>query len=219
MRYKALLPFVLLTVLAFKAASQSYIGPQIGLVSGKFAGDSPPDFVYSSKLQYSVALNFDLRLKDDLFLAFGPGYAKGGSKLQYPKEVDGEQVYEDSINLILQIVNLPLVLKIISNNKKYQFSGGFMASVPKSLIADNSVNRIEIEEQVKNIGFSMLFGIGYRIPMERSLLVIDLVYAQGLTNFANNIDNPESYLPRIRYSTFSLTTGWYLPVGKSKESP
>ena len=201
------------------AVSQSYIGPQIGLVSGKLTGDSPPNSVYSSKIQYTVGLNFDLRLKDDLFLAFSPGYAKGGSKLQYPKEVDGEQVYEDSINLLLQVVNLPVVIKIISNNGKYQFSGGFMASVPISLSADNNVRENDITDQLNGAAFSMLFGIGYRIPIERSLLVIDLVYAQGLTNLANNIENPDSYLPRIRYSTFSLTTGWYLPIGKSNDKP
>lgn len=201
------------------AVSQSYIGPQIGLVSGRFAGDSPPNSVYSSKIQYTVGLNFDLRLKDDLFLAFSPGYAKGGSKLQYPKEVDGEQVYEDSINLLLQVVNLPVVIKIISNNGKYQFSGGFMASVPISLSADNNVRENDITDQLNGAAFSMLFGIGYRIPIERSLLVIDLVYAQGLTNLANNIENPDTYLPRIRYSTFSLTAGWYLPIGKSNDKP
>lgn len=201
------------------AVSQSYIGPQIGLVSGKLTGDSPPNSVYSSKIQYTVGLNFDLRLKDDLFLAFSPGYAKGGSKLQYPKEVDGEQVYEDSINLLLQVVNLPVVIKIISNNGKYQFSGGFMASVPISLSADNNVRENDITDQLNGAAFSMLFGIGYRIPIERSLLVIDLVYAQGLTNLANNIENPDTYLPRIRYSTFSLTAGWYLPIGKSNDKP
>jgi hypothetical protein len=219
MKFKSVLLLFVFMALARVAVSQSYIGPQVGLVSGKFSGDSPPNFVYSPRLQYNAGLNFDLRLKEDIFLAFSPAYAKGGSKLQYPAEVDGKQVYKDSIELIMQIIDLPVVLKIISNNKKYQFSGGFKASMPLTLVADNSVTTIDITNETKEANFSMLFGVGYRIPMERSLLVFDLVYAQGLTNLASNLESDDSYIPRIRYRTFSLSAGWYLPVGKNKELP
>ncbi len=219
MKFKSVLLLLVFMALSWGAVSQSYIGPQVGLVSGKFTGDSPRNFVYSPRLQYNAGLNFDLRLKDDVFLAFSPVYAKGGSKLQYPAEVDGKQIYKDSIDLIMQIIDLPVVIKIISNNKKYQFSSGIKASFPLSLIADNSVTETEITNETKTANFSMLFGIGYRIPIQRSLLVIDLVYAQGLTNLASNQDIDDSYIPRIRYRTFSLTAGWYLPVGKSKETP
>ncbi len=88
--------------------------------------------------------------------------------------------------------------------------------VPLGMTADNSAEEIDIIDQINKVNLNMLFGIGYRIPINQSLLIINLTYSQGLTNLANNLDAPDSLLPRIRYTSFQLSAGWYLPVGKNK---
>lgn len=205
-------------LLSGSLSAQSYFGFHIGVNSGKFSGDSPKDFKYTGKLQYNAGLLFDWRLKDDVFLSVAPSYIISGSKLQYPFEInEDESEYRDSVDMKLQMFTLPIAVKIISDNQRWQFSGGFEFAFPTKLLADNSVEEIDLTNDVNGIGLNMIFGIGHRIPMKRSLLVINLGYSQGLTNLANNEDASDSLLPRIRFTSFRLTTAWLLPVGKNKD--
>jgi len=197
--------------------AQSYIGVQIGVNSGKFSGDSPPNFRYSSKLLPNAGIVFDFMLKDDLYMNFTPSYLLSGSKLQYPYvNEDEEREYKDSIDLRINVVMLPVALKIISDNQRFQFSGGFELAIPTRLTADNGAQETNVSDQVNKLGVNMIFGIGYRVPVQRSLLVFNIGYSQGLTNLANNLEAEDSYLPRIRFTTFRLSTSWLLPVGQPK---
>jgi hypothetical protein len=209
---------ILLFVSANSIYAQSYFGLQIGVNSGKFSGDSPPNFKYSGKIQYNAGLLFDWQLKDDIFLSAAPSYLISGSKLQYPFEINEDEIeYGDSVDLKIQMFTLPVLVKILSDNQRWQFSGGFEFAFPTKLLADNSVEEIDLTNDINGIGLNMIFGLGYRIPIERSVLVINLGYSQGLTNLANNEDATDSLLPRIRFTSFRLTATWLLPVGKSKE--
>ena len=167
-----------------------------------------------------MGLGFDWQLKEDIYLSFLPAYVNGSSALQYPKVLEEEEkeVYEDSISLDFQSIVLPVLMKLISDNKKWQFSGGFEFLLPTKLTADDSAEKIDLMNDINKLNLSMLFGIGYIIPFEKSKLVIDLTYSQGLNNLANNLNDPENLLPRIRSTSFRLTIGYYLPVGKNKFS-
>lgn len=205
-------------LLAQSTYAQSYLGVHAGINSGKFSGDSPSKFRYSSAAHYEFGLDFHLFLDKDLYLTMAPSFSEYGSKLQYPKMMeDGTEQYADSIQLNLQMLAIPLFLEIISNNNRFAFSGGFEAAVPLQLVADNSVDRKEIKDELNTVNFSMLFGIAYRIPIQRQYLQIGLTYAQGLTNIAQNLSDPDALMPRVRLSSFRLTANWQLPVGKTKE--
>lgn len=198
--------------------AQSYIGFHAAINSGKFSGDAPRQFVYKGKFQLNAGIDFDLRLKDDLFLAFSPGYLRSGSKLQYPYETEEEdlQEYRDSIDLKLQMFTLPVLLKIVSDNDRWQFIGGLELGFPIKVVADNSVEEEDVTDEINNTMVSMLFGVGYRIPIEKSYLTINLGYSQGLTNLARNFEDPNSYMPRIRFTSYRLSAVYLLPVGKAK---
>jgi len=198
--------------------AQSYLGLHVGINSGKFSGDAPKDFIYKGKLMFNAGAVFDLKIKEDAFLSIAPSYMISGSKLQYPHEInEDESEYRDSVDLKMQLFTIPIILKVISDNERFQFSGGFELSFPIKLIGDNSVEEIDLTNDINNIAINMIFGIGYRIPIETSYLVINLAYSQGLTNLANNEDAYDSLLPRIRSTSFRLTTAWLLPLGKSKD--
>jgi hemolysin activation/secretion protein len=129
---------------------------------------------------------------------------------------DEEREYKDSIDLSIDVIMLPLALKIISDNQRFQFSGGFELAIPTRLTADNGAQEIDVSDQVNKLGVNMIFGIGYRVPVQRSFLVFNLGYSQGLSNLANNMDAEDSYLPRIRLTAFRLSASWLLPVGQAK---
>jgi hypothetical protein len=195
---------------------QSYLGIHAGIDFGKLSGDSPSQFKYASSSNLAFGLTYDLQLKEDILLGLGLSYVSSGSKLKYPKEVDEQTVYEDSINLDFQLLAIPVLLKLISDNKKFEFSGGFEMFFPTKFTADNSAEKVDVMDEINGVNFSMIFGIGYRIPINKSLLIVNLSYSQGLTNLANNLEDPDSLFPRIRLTSFRLTAGWRLPVGKNK---
>ena len=198
--------------------AQSYIGFLASLNSGKFSGDTPRNFKYASKVNFSFGFGYDLQIKEDIYLSFLSEYVNGSSKLLHPKTVDDEEVYEDSIKLNFQLIALPVLMKLISDNKRFQFTSGFELLYPIKLEADDSSEKTDLKNDINKLNLSMLFGIGYIIPVDKSKLVINITYSQGLTNLANNLNDPESLLPRIRYTSFRFTLGWYLPVGKNRFS-
>lgn len=218
MKYFVILLFSVLVLFSLDLYSQSRIGIYAGLNSGKLSGDSPGRFKYSSTLRMTIGLGLDIQLNEDVFLAFMPSYINSGSKLQYPKEIDEVEVYQDSISLDFKQLSLPILMKLISDNKRFQFSGGFELIFPVKLIADNTVEKIDLMDDINKVNLNMLFGIGYRIPINKNLVNINLTYSQGLTNLANNLDDPDNLMPRIRYTSFRLTAAWYLPIGKNKFS-
>jgi hypothetical protein len=218
MNLKTLFLVGLMLLLAEELHAQSYVGMHIGINSSKFSGDSPRKFQYVSKFQYQAGLDFNLKLKKDLFLSLSPTYINSGSKLQYPFENIEEETseYRDSIDLKLRMFSLPLLLNIISGNDRWQFLGGFDIGIPIDLLADNSATETDLSEEINDVLVSMVFGLGYRIPIDKTYLAINLGYSQGLTNLANNLDDPDSYMPRIRFTSYRLSVSYLLPVGKSK---
>ena len=218
MKYTCLLLFCLFLGISDGLKAQSFLGAFAGLSSGKFSGDTPKQFKYGSKINFTFGVGFDWQLKEDIYLSILPTYMNGSSSLLYPKIVDEEEVYEDSIQFNFQTFALPILVKLISDNNRWQFTGGFEFLIPTKLIADDSEKEIDLMDDINKLNLSMLFGIGYIIPLDRSKLVIDLTYSQGLNNIANNLNDPENLLPRIRYTSFRFTLGYYLPVGKNKFS-
>lgn len=216
MKLKFLLTTCLLVLITGGLFAQSYLGIYTGLNSGKLSGDSPGKFKYLSSLNLAFSLAYDIQLKDDIFLSLQTSYVNASSKLQHPKEVDEEEILEDSISIKFHQIAVPILLKLISDNKKFQFSGGFEMIFPVKFIADNTAEKTDLLDDINKVNLNMLFGIGYRIPINKNLLDINLTYSQGLTNLANNLNDPESLLPRIRYTSFRLTVGWYLPIGKNR---
>jgi hypothetical protein len=215
MKTRQFLIICALITISAQVFGQSYLGINAGTDFGKLSGDSPSQFKYARSNNLGFGLTYDLQLKEDIFLGLGLLYVSSGSKLQYPKEVDEQTVYEDSINLDFQLLAIPVLLKLISDNQKFEFSGGFEMFFPTKFTADNSVDEVDVMDEINNVNMSMVFGIGYRIPINKSLLVINLSYLQGLTNLANNLEDPDSLFPRIRLTSFRLTAGWRLPVGKN----
>jgi hypothetical protein len=220
MNLKTLLLFGFILLLTEGLYAQSYIGMHFGINSSKFSGDSPRKFQYVRKFQYQAGLDFHIRLKEDLFLSFSPTYINSGSKLQYPFENIEEETteYRDSIDLKLRMFSLPVLLNIISNNNRWQFLGGIDIGIPFDLIADNSAAEKDLSGEINDVFVSMVFGLGYRIPIDRTYLIINLGYSQGLTNLANNLDDPDSYMPRIRFTSYRLSASYLLPFGKNKNN-
>lgn len=201
-----------------KANAQVYLGAHTGIYSGNFSGDAPLRSQYSPKATFTFGLSFDVKVKEDVYIGIYPGYVNAGSTLQFEfLNVEEEEIeYRDSIDLDFEVFALPIMMQVISNNQRWQFGGGFEFAIPLSLSADNGETKKDVKNQINDFSFNMLFGLGYRIPIKKSFLVIGLSYSQGLSNIASNLDDPDTELPRVRFSAYRFTVAYKLPVGKNK---
>ncbi len=213
MKYKYVFTFFIICCLAGNLFAQSAIGLYGGAYMGNFSGDSPPNSIYKSKAGYLIGLKYDLPLKEDLFISFSFAYANPGVKLNFLDSTRGQ--YQDSITFDFQLFTLPIKIKIISDNKRFQFTSGLEFVFPFKLYAENEDEREEIVGDLKKVGLGVLFGIGYRIPVNNNNLVIDFTYSQGLLNLASNLDQDDSYIPRIKTTSFRLTASWYFMLAKN----
>lgn len=213
MTYKYIFTCFVIVFLSGNLFAQSAIGIYGGAYLGNFSGDSPPNSTYKSKAGYLIGLSYDIQIKEDVFISLSPAYASSGAELHFLDSTREE--YKDSITFSFQLFTLPILLKIISDNKRLQFTSGLEFVFPLQLYGENEDERVDIKEDLNKVGLGLLFGIGYRIPINNNILVIDFTYSQGLLNMAENLDQINSNLPRIKATSFRLTAAWNFMLGKN----
>lgn len=210
---KIFLVFLALLMSSSTLVAQTALGIYGGPVSAKFSGDAPKKGKFSSKSGFIMGITADFSVKEDVLISVMPSYLSGGANLQFLDSL-GEN-YQDSVNFNFTTFSLPVLMKIISDNQKWQFSGGLELSVPLTLEADDGVNKYDLMDDIKNTGLNVLFGVGYRIPVGKSHIIIDLAYTQGLLNIVDNLDENESFIPRMKPTSFRLTAAWNIRLGKN----
>lgn len=195
--------------------AQSFLGIYGGAYIGNFSGDSPENSKYSSQVGYMIGLNYDIPIKEDVYISLLPAYVNSGAKLNF-LDSTGEN-YQDSIKFSYQAIIFPVEMKIISDNKRFQFTGGLELVFPLHFYGETEKDQVELKEDLNEVGVDVLFGIGYRIPINKNLLILDLSYSQGLLNIAENLDQNNSYLPRVKTSSIRLTAAWNITLGKNSK--
>ena len=94
--------------------------------------------------------------------------------------------------------------------------GGFDFLFPTKSTAEIGDESFDLSEDVNNLQISIVFGLGYRVPLKRSKLYFELRYEQGLVNITD-VPNPvTSYIPRVKPVAIQLLVGWQIPFKKSK---
>jgi len=212
MKYKYVFTFFIICCLAGNLFAQSSVGIYTGAYLGNFSGDSPKNSKFSSKVGYLIGLNYDIQIKEDIFISLMPAFVNAGAKLNFLDST--RENYKDSITFDFQLITLPIAIKIISDNKRFQFTGGLEFIFPLQFYGENEDERVDIKEELNKVGLGVLFGIGYRIPINKNTLVIDLTYSQGLLNLADNLDQNNSNLPRIKTTSIRFTVAWNFMLGQ-----
>jgi hypothetical protein len=205
---------VLILLFFSRGISQPEIGLAVGLNNSKLVGDGPPGGSYKYNRGFIGFVNVDFRLSDYVKLSIQPGIRTGGATVAFRDPVLEE--YRDSLKIHVLNLCLPLFLKITSFNERVYFMGGFSADFPSRIVADNGVEKIDISNELSKLNVTAQFGLGYRIPILRTVLNIELRYLQGLVNLSDHREDEEAYLPRVKSSAMQLIVGWQFPIGKNK---
>jgi hypothetical protein len=209
---KRLLLLIFLLCAMGPVAAQVSLGPSVGIISGNFSGDAPKKAKYRPKTGYIVGIRMDFYIKEDVMISLDPGFISTGARLQYPDATT--EAYRDSIVFDFSTITIPVVLRILSNNRKWHFDGGMEANFPVTLRAEDGAEEVDLMSDVRKVGLNIVFGIGYRVPVGRSHLALNLSYAQGLLNLVDQLDEDEKYLPRIKSTSLRFTLAWLFQVSR-----
>lgn len=233
MKAKRFLYLLLILFLCSNAIrAQQALGVYAGSVTNRFEGDRVSklfDVGFRMHSSMSAGLVLDLPIKEDVYITFMPGYKDISGTIFENNEEYIEQIEQgieeptvpktiDISFLEFDFVAFPVLLKIISNNTKWQFMAGIetQVRVKSNLDLFKTGETINIDSYVKPINFSAIFGLGYRFNIKKARFSIDLMYTQGLNNLSSGQELPNGSVPRVKPTTGETKLTWYFLNKKEK---
>ncbi len=217
---------IVFTIISVELSAQSHLRVGIfgGSVTNQFVGDrvsniSEMRFKFGNAFQSGIMV--DYAIKKDVSLAIYPSFkqSKGTileENLNYDPDLEMDDQFIETQHLALQIFSLPIELKLISDNRKWQFFTGLTYD---QIIKATSVNiqsnqKSDISNVVENFNVSATIGLGYRLQIKNQLFTIDIRYAQGLVNVSNvKSDSSTTDFPRLKTTSAESRLTWVLPFG------
>lgn len=197
-----------------RASAQVVVGAQASISLSSLNGDGPPDVSYSSEPGVAAGFVGEIPITSDVRLSLQPMYLQRGFTIAF--RVEGEDEPRDSIDVALDYVALPVLVKIVSNKERAYVSGGLNLSYLFAATEKGGNPQSDIKEVFRGLDLSADFAFGVQLPIGAPLLTLELRYEQGITNAADPQDDSESEsLPvRFRTSGFQFLAGFLLPLGK-----
>lgn len=207
------------------AQEKMHLGPFAGSVTNQFVGDRVSD-VAEVRFQfgnaYQAGLMVDYGIKPDVFIAFTPSYKLSKGTLQ---EINPDYVPNSNRSFImtrdisLHYLSLPLELKLISDNDKWQFFTGpiynLLLRARGKNIRTNETS--DLSSAIKNYNLSAMVGLGYRFHIFHQVITFDMRYTQGLINITDGEQSNNQNLPRIKTTSVESRITWVLPLGKEDQ--
>jgi len=209
---KFILLGLFLFLFVFPAMAQISLSAFSGLNFEKLTGDAPTNGYYGNKTGLNAGIMVDISLSKTLKLSVQPSFSQEGTKILYQPKQFSTPV--DSIQIRLNYVSLPLIIKVKSTSKHFYAIGGLETGWLLNYKLTSHGDVLANQLSVSNFNLTAHFGAGYRIFIGFPVLFIELRYSQGLINLTNEpITN--SYIPRVKTTGFKALIGIELPLSKS----
>ena len=206
---KILIPLLTIQLVSF---AQVELGILAGVDNGRLAGDKYLNTQYKPNTGFIIGLSIDTQINDVISLSFQPGYMSTGSKIQVPDTIRNE--WKDSLSINVDYMVLDVFVKIQSKSKRLYFSSGLEFGYGLSLTAANDIDEVDITDELNKWNMSVVFGIGYKIPIKKSGLYFEFRYAQGLVNMSKADPVEDDNIPRVKLSGLKIVTGFQIPISK-----
>lgn len=213
--FKHLLP-ILIFLLSFTniSFSQFKVGFSGEVSSSTFGGVAPANATYESIAGYGGSLIGEVRIANNVYLSFQPGYIAKGSKIKFGNEnsLINDTVVTFTINQ--SYFSLPLNLKIF--NDRFYIAGGVSVQFLSSakIKSDVTDNQQDIKDKFKTYDIISNFNVGYQLPLGKPHLFFELRYIQGLINIneENTVARNEIYISNFKSKGFSFISGLIFPL-------
>jgi hypothetical protein len=189
------------------AAAQVLIGPKGGLNYTGFSGDNPRNSSYASDVGYDFGVTGDVHITEDIVLILQPELSHQATIVQF--DVDYQYEKFDSLTISVDYFDMPLRLKIITDNQMSYVTAGLVFSVPLNAEAKNNRNGdiISLKNNFQSYAWEASFGVGFRFHIGKPLMFVELNYVQGLTNLTKGDNEDQQAVNDLKSKSFQLTTG------------
>ncbi len=200
---------LLVVLMPHRAEGQLSGGFYGGFNSSKLRGDTPKDMYFRSLPSGDLGVFLDWKVKDLFVVSFQPYYTRKGTKVSFRLDKDLDLV--DSAKIFLSYLSFPVVLKVMTDKKRWYILGGLETAIPvRSYLkyTRGSDEKIDISEDVTGINFYLHFGVGHRWPVgENKVIFGEFRYSQALINITRNNSVDPAYVSRVRSRGLQLSAG------------
>ena len=213
--------FLFLAVLTINSTAQIELGIYAGPSVLQFSGDKPEYSVYRPTPGLTAGAIFNFNITEDILISLEPGFSLNNITVQTIDTLNylifSKLEYKDTAVVSLNFTQLPLLVRIISDNQRFVFTSGLELLYLLNSYVDNGVDKKRITADFQKFNLAAQFGFGYIIPIKKSHLSLEFRYSQSLLNWSNN-DQETSFVPRIKARGFQFIVGWSIPVSKDKQT-
>lgn len=187
---------------------QISVGAYFGLNNSSFSGDKPRNVSYEFNAGYVLGLTADFKIAKDVYLEVMPSYALGNNAIIEKDSLDEEVIYEYSVRNTG--IHLPTIVKIFAKPKLH-FDTGLVPSYLLSSSTNIQGEDIDLLDNLNRFYLGVLFGLGYRLELDKSAIGFNLHYVQGINSLS---DEPveSSYVPRIRITNVRITAVYHFRI-------
>jgi hypothetical protein len=195
------------------ALAQVDLGVIVGVNNSGLNGDAPSKSKYTSNKGVGLGVIGEFKIAKDVKLSLQPMYLKKGATIAV--DVPGEKDPKDSLNVDLNYISLPIMVKVVSGNGKTYVTGGFDVG----FLQDATLKTIEngeeqdMKDSFQSLDVAVNFGLGIMLPIGKPRLIFELRYAQGVLNISNVEPEEDSLPPQFKTTGFQFFTGLMIPVG------
>lgn len=195
-------------------AAQTSLGAYGGLNRSVLRGDGPPNTKYRDRHGSVLGIVADFPVATDVAISVQPSFAQRGAGIAF--NVEGERERRDSLDVRLDYVSIPVLVKIFAGHRRTFVTGGLdVGFLTKATIHDGA-NSDDISDLMKTMDIAAVFCLGVAIVKRQPEITMELRYAQSFLNVANPESDPETEsLPqRFRSTGLQLLLGITFTLGR-----
>ena len=194
------------------SAEAASVGAMLGASRCSISGDAPVNTSYGAGMGLIAGVQGEISLSEDIALSLQPKFEQRRTKLT---SADSEEEDDErSLDLDLDYVSIPLVVKFQAAGGRTYFAGG----VDVGFLSSASLTGEGVDEDVTSlfhkVDVGALIGFGVVFPIGTPRLTTELRYVQGLVNLSGGEQGLINELPdRFHSNGVQLMAGILFPLG------
>ena len=193
-------------------ARAAAVGALLGVGRQGISGDAPPNTSYGARGGLIAGVQGEMALTPSIALSVQPSFAQRRTRLTSVDDATGE----DALDLNLDYVSVPVLLKFGAAGGRTYFAGGVDIGFLQSAHLTGDGLDEDVRDRFNSTDVGALFGFGVVFPVGSPRLTTELRYVQGLVNLSNDASgSTATSLPdRFHSGGLQLMAGILFPLGK-----
>lgn len=193
--------------------AQVSLGAFGGVNRSTLTGDGPDKTKYRNRRGSVFGIVAEFPVAADVAISLQPNLVQRGTGIAF--KIEGEPEARDSLDLQLDYVSVPVLVKIFAAHRRTFVTGGVDVGFLTDATIFDGAGHEDVSHVMKTLDLAAVFGLGVAVIKRQPEITMELRYEQSFLNVANPESNPEgeSLPPRFRSTGFQLLVGVMFAVG------